>query len=220
MWILILTPCVTNRNKYDKNYTRIYLNIKINSRIYSNIQIIAKLSRYIPVYPTQFISSASEKGEPLYTPRYNQVLWGTMMRHLHAGQVLHAPRHLPSEAQRVPGRESVLVRVPGLRAGYWVEATALFLIGLLLHNLGWIDNFFGPLGNSWIFKYLLYLLNLGTSWPFMYLLDLKVPLGNLGPLGTCWITWTFRYLFNTMELQVPFWYLGPLGICFIPLKFR
>ena len=49
-------------------------------------------------------------------------------------------------------------------------------------------------------------MDLGMPWTFRYLLDtldLKVPLGYLGPIGSFRIPWTFRYLIDALDLLIP-----------------
>ena len=50
-------------------------------------------------------------------------------------------------------------------------------------------------------------------------LDHKVLFEYLGPLGTFWIPYTFRYILDTVDLKVPFGYLGSLGTLLIPWTF-
>ena len=44
---------------------------------------------------------------------------------------------------------------------------------------------------------------------------LQVPLEYLVTLGTFWIPWTFKYIFDTLDLKVPFGYHGSLGTFWI-----
>ena len=56
-------------------------------------------------------------------------------------------------------------------------------------------------------------------WTFSYHLDtleLYVPFGYLGPLGTFLMPWTIRYILDTVELKIPLGFIVPLG-CFGPL---